>query len=360
MLNQSPSAKFFRFALGCAAFAYVLVLFGAYTRLSDANLGCPAWPGCYGKPFAPLTAREIYEARRDQPLPVDAAQQQVWRDTLYRYLPDIFGLFMFRLVYLGWQLKQRYRTQQVLIPGAVAILAFLQSGLGMISAGQHLRPLVVMMDLVLALAILGLLWWVMLREQRFWKPVPLHPRIRHLRVRALIALLLVAGVILLGGWTAANDAGLACPDFPTCQGSWWPVMDFVDGFTLGRNVGSNFQGGMLDLSGITAIDVAHRVAALITLLYVGWLALRTMRVGYDSNLCRYGMLVLVLLLGETVIGVMDIVLRMPLLVAVAHIGIGVLLMLSLVTLSHVLRPRQPGAGYQRKPATGGTGTVHRV
>jgi len=346
MLNRSssPSVKFFRYALGCAAFAYALLLFGVYTRLSDANPGCSAWSGCYGKPFAPLTAREIYEARRDQPAPPDAVQQRVWRDALYRYLPGIFGLFIIRLGYLGRQLRKRYRTQQFLIPVAAAILAFLQSGLGIAVTGQDPRPLVVIVDLVFALTILGLLWWVMLREQHFWRTVPPHPRIRHLRVRALVALLLVVGLILLGGWTAANDAGLACPDFPTCQGGWWPAMNFVDGFSLWRNVGLNHQGGMLDLSGITAIDVIHRVAALITLLYVGWLALRTMRVGFDSNLCRYGMLVLVLLLGETVAGVMDIVLRMPLLVAVAHGALGVLLMLSLITLNHVLRPREPRAG----------------
>ncbi len=343
MLNKSMSAKFFRLALFSAVFAYMLVLLGAYSRVSDANLGCPAWPGCYGKAFAPLTAHEIYEARRNQPPPPDAAEQEAWKDTLHRYVSGSLGLLMFRLVYLGWQLKKRYRKQQVLIPGAVFLLVFMQTGLGVITVKLHLKPLVVMMNLAFGLAILGLLWWVMLREQRFWKPVTLTPRTQHLRMRAFIALLLVVGTIVLGGWTAGNDAALACPDFPTCQGSWWPNMDFISGFTLWRNVGLNYEGGMLDLTAITAINMAHRIGALITLLYVGWLALHTIRVGFDSNLCRYGMLVLVLVLGQTVLGVMDVVLRMPLLVAVAHSGIAALLMMSLIVLNHVLRPRRKSA-----------------
>jgi len=340
MLNKSMSAKFFRLALFSAAFAFVLVLLGAYARVSDANLGCPTWPGCYGKAFAPLTAHAIYEARRNQPPAPDAAEQQEWKDTLHRYVSGTLGLLMFRLVYLGWQLKKRYRKQQVLIPGAVFILVFLRTGLGVVTVELHLKPLVVMMNLAIGLTILGLLWWVMLREQRFWKPVAPTPQTRHLRWRALFALLLVVGEILLGGWTAGNDAALACPDFPTCQSQWWPTMDFIGGFTLWRGVGLNYEGGMLDLSAITAINMAHRIGALITLLYVGWLALHTIRVGFDSNLCRYGMLVLVLLLGQTVLGVMDIVLRMPLLIAVAHSGVAALLMLSLIALNHVLRPRK--------------------
>ncbi|MDA8364243.1 MAG: COX15/CtaA family protein [Gammaproteobacteria bacterium] len=340
MLSLSASTKYFRLALGCTTLAYTLLLFGVYTRLSDANPGCQAWSGCYGKPFAPLTAREIYEERRGQtPLP-DAVKQNARMNAIYRYLPAILGLFLIRLADLGHKSRKRYRALQFIVPATAAVLAFLQSGLGIVAAGRHPRGPFAMADLILALTILGMLWWATLREQRFWRPVPPHPRIQHLRSRAVVALLLVAAVILLGGWTAANNAGLACPDFPTCQGGWWPPMDFADGFSLWRIVGVNHRGGMLDLSGITAIDVTHRVAALIVLLYVGWLALRTMRVGFDSNLCRYGMLVLVLLLGETVAGVMDVVLRLPLLVEIIHGAIGVLLMLSLIALNHVLRPRQ--------------------
>ncbi|MDA8419892.1 MAG: COX15/CtaA family protein [Pseudomonadota bacterium] len=339
MPGQDPAAKYFRLVLVCTVIAFGLVLFSLYTRMADANPGCSAWSGCYGKPFAPLTAREIYEARRDSVPPADAQRAKAWRDALCRYLSGIFGLALMGLAYRGRQLARPRRSSQFVLPAVAAVFALLQTGLGL-AAGRIPGPFSALVGLAAGVTVLALLWWVALREQRIWKSVPDHPRIRHLRVRAVVALALVAGVVLLGGWTAANNAGLACPDFPTCQGGWWPVMDFADGFMLWRSPGLAHLGGMLDLAGITAIDVAHRVAALIVLLYVGWLALRTMRVGYDSNLCRYGMLVLVLLLGETVAGVMDIVLRMPLMVAVVHGAAGVLLLLSLVTLNHVLRPQR--------------------
>ncbi len=346
MLNAGSnlSTRYFRLTLGCAAFAFALLLFGVYVRLSDANPGCDAWPSCYGKPFAPLTAREIYEAWQDRVLPPGVLQRQVAVDAIYRYLPAVLGLVLVGLADLGRRRRSRFLVLQFMAPATAATLAFLQSGLAQFAAGRHPRAGYAMADLAFALATVGILWWLTLREQRFWRPVPPHPRIQHLRPRALVALILVVGLILLGGWTAANNAGLACPDFPTCQGGWWPAMDFVDGFTLWRSVGVNHRGGMIDLAGITAIDVAHRVAALIVLLYVGWLALRTIRVGFDSNLCRYGMLVLVLLLGETIVGVMDVVLRLPLVVEMIHGAIGGLLMLGVIALNHVLRPRRVHAG----------------
>jgi cytochrome c oxidase assembly protein subunit 15 len=178
-----------------------------------------------------------------------------------------------------------------------------------------------------------------LREQRFWRPSKESPLLRKLRPRALAALVIVASQIALGGWTSANYAAMVCPDFPTCQGVWWPNMDFLDGFTLWRGLGINYEGGVLTLAAATAVHMAHRIGALITFLYVGWLALHTMRRGREEKICRYGLLVLMMLLLQVTLGIANVLTHLPIPVAVSHNGVAALLLLSLITLNHVIRPR---------------------
>ncbi|OGI48772.1 MAG: hypothetical protein A2151_00270 [Candidatus Muproteobacteria bacterium RBG_16_65_34] len=334
MLSRSRHAKFFRLALYAALLAYVSVLFAAYTRLSQAGLGCPDWPGCYGKLFAPLTAQDLQAAPLEPPKPEDRA----WKEMVQRYIAGAMGLMMIRLAALGWRLKKHKRSQQVLIPATVLVLVFALTLAGLLTMGKQFKPLVMMMQLLGGMTILALLWWIAMREQRFWRSVAPSRTARSLRPRVVIALALVAFQIVLGGWSMVNYAGLACPDFPTCQGVWWPEMDFLDAFALWRDVGLDYEGGLLNLLGATAVHMAHRVGALITLLYVGWLALRVLRVGFEESLCRYGMLVLAILLAESALGVVEVVAHLPLAVAVAHHGMAALLLLSLVTLYHVVRP----------------------
>ncbi len=336
MASKSMSMKFFRLALFSAGFAYCVVILGAYTRLSDAGLGCPDWPGCYGKLFAPVTAQDIDEAKQFYAeKPVES--QKAWKEMAHRYVAGTLGLLILRLSALGWQLRKTNRRQQYILPGIVAVLVFGQAVLGMLTVTLQLKPLVVMAHLLGGLTILALLWWLVLREQRFWRPVPNSPITRRLRPRAIIALFLVIFQIALGGWTSANYAALACPDFPTCQGSFWPTVDFVDGFTLWRGLGINYEGGVLSLPAATAVHLAHRIGALITFLYVGWLALHTLRVGAKDNLRRYGLLVLAILLIQIGLGIMNVVTHLPLVIAVAHNAVAALLLLSLVTFNHVVR-----------------------
>jgi cytochrome c oxidase assembly protein subunit 15 len=342
MLNTSKSAKFLRLALFSTLFSFFMILIASYSHMSDAGLGCPDWPGCYGRLFAPTTAQEMNEARQLLPREPDEEAKE-WKATLHRYVSGTLGLLMFRLVYLGWQLKKRYRRQQVVIPAMVFLLVFSQTVLGALTVKLQFKPLVVMSHLVTGLTIVGLLWWVALREQRFWKPINAGPDILgDLRPRAFLGLLLVAGQILLGGWTSANYASLACPDFPLCRGAWWPPMDIVEGFARWRDLGLAYEGGMLSLAGSTAVHMAHRLGAVVTLLYIGWLGLHTMRIGYESKLCRYGFLVLVVVVGEVVVGVTHVLLHLPVALGVVHSGLGALLLLSLITLNHVVRPRKLG------------------
>ncbi len=340
MIRTSKSQRFFRLALFSALFSLLLVLLAAWGRINEAGLGCPDWPGCYGRLFAPLTAQELNEARSYFPRQ-PAEEEKLLKETLHRYFSGALGLLIIRLTVLGWQLKKHVRRQQVLIPALVFVLVFAQVILGILTVKWQHKPLISMLHLSTGLAILGLLWWVVLREQRFWRPVTAASAavLKGLQPRALFALLLVIGQIALGGWMSVNYAALACPDFPICQGTFVPPMNFFDGFALWRDIGLEYEGVLLNLEAATAIHMAHRAGALATLLYVGWLALHTMRIGSRDNLCRYGMLVLVLLLAQIALGIINVLAHLPLVIAVAHHAVAALLMLSLITLNHVLRPR---------------------
>ena len=340
MLRTSKSQQFFRLAAFAAAYALVLIAIASWGRANDAGLGCPDWPGCYGRLFAPQTAQEFNEARSFFPRQAPE-EEKMLKDTLQRYFSGALGLLMFPLLKLGWQLKKHVRRQQVLIPALVFVLVFAQVLFGIVTVKLQHKPLVTMLNLAAGLAILGLLWWIVLREQRFWRPVTEAPlaTLKRLRPRALVGLLLVIAQLLLGGWVSANYVGMVCPDFPTCQASYWPNMDFLNGFVLWRDIGINYDGVLLNLEASTAVHMAHRVGALITVLYVGWLALHTIRLGARNNLCRYGLLILILLIGSLTLGIITVLMHLPVVLVVAHSTLAALLILSLVTLNHVVRPR---------------------
>ncbi len=340
MLGKSKSAKFMRMALSAVFFAFLAVVFNSYSRLSEAGLGCPDWPGCYGKLFAPVTARDIEQARQIEGA-TDSGGRRVRMETAQRGIAVSLTFLLIRLTVLGWELKKRKRSQQVLIPLAAVLCVISLSAIGFLTFDYRYKPVVMMIQMLGGMLILALLWWIVMREQRFWRSVSASPMTRSIKPRALVALGIVAFQVALGGWSMVNYAGLACPDFPTCQGSWWPSMDFLDAFTLWRDVGLGYEGSLLNLPGATALHVAHRAGALITLLYVGWLSLRVIRVGIEENLCRYGLLVLVVLLSESALGIMEVVLHLPLVVAVAHNAVAAMMLMSLVTLYHVVRPPRP-------------------
>lgn len=336
MLATGRSAKFFRMALWASCLALASVVFGSYMRLSEAGLGCPDWPGCYGMLFAPVTAQEI-SSQRDEQHQKKLEKQRAMQETTQRLLAGALSLVLIRLFVLGWELKKRKRTQQVLIPLAALVATFALSAAGFATFEHRFTPLVQMMQLLGGMTILLLLWWIVLREQRILRSVPASPVTRAMQPRVLFLLVLTALQVVTGGWTMVNYAGLVCPDFPTCQGMWWPTMDFTEAFTLWNEVGLDYDARRLNLPAATAIHVGHRVVAAMVGLYGLWLALYLIKVGFRDRISRYGLLLFLVLSCALVLGVVQVLAHLPLVLAVAHNALSAVLLMTQVTIIHVLR-----------------------
>lgn len=313
--------------------ALLVVTFGAYVRLSDAGLGCPDWPGCYGLVSAPSTAQAIDAANEAFPQrPVETAK--AWKEMVHRYLAGALGVLILLLAGLAWRDRNRYGIQ-VGLPSLLLALVIFQALLGMWTVTLLVKPAIVTAHLLGGLATLGLLWWLALREGRWWQ-APLKPRMPRLRPWAWSGLVLLLAQIALGGWTSTNYAALACTEFPTCHGGqWWPDADFQEGFILWRGLGVNYEYGVLDSAARTAIHLTHRVGALLVFLYLGVLALILIRRGGTGVYRNIAYVILVTLLLQVGLGIANVLSHLALPVAVAHNGGAALLLLSLVTLLHL-------------------------
>jgi cytochrome c oxidase assembly protein subunit 15 len=319
----------FRLALVATALAVLVVLLGAYTRLTHAGLGCPDWPGCYGFISVPQTETQLAHAELNYPqAPVEA--QKGWNEMIHRYFAGSLGLLIAALALLAW--RHRARAEQPLkLPLLLLAVVVAQAVFGMWTVTLKLWPQVVTGHLLGGFATLSLLLLLTLRLSGRWPVLPnLAPGLRRL---AALGLLLVIGQIALGGWVSSNYAAVACIDFPTCHGQLWPSMDFANGFHLSQHIGPNYLGGQLDSDARTAIHMTHRLGALLvtlTLLLLAW-RLRTAGLGSLA-----GWLLLALAL-QVSLGISNVLLHLPLAVAVAHNAGGALLLLLLVLINYRLR-----------------------
>ncbi|MDG4596051.1 MAG: COX15/CtaA family protein [Candidatus Contendobacter sp.] len=327
---------FYRLTWVALVLTFVVVVLGAYVRLSHAGLGCPDWPGCYGRLLdLPDRADQIAEANAAYPQrPVEPAK--AWKEMIHRYCAGTLGLLILALAALAWR-NRRQPHQPVALPLALLGLIIFQALLGMWTVTWQLKPLVVMAHLLGGLTTLGLLAWLVLGQRQGGSAGATTNENRALRRYALLGLMLLAGQIALGGWTSANYAALACPDFPTCQSHWWPPMDFREAFTPWRGLGRSYEGGVLANDARVTIHVMHRIVALVVAMYLGWLASRLVAVTRDPTLRWAGGAIAVLLIIQLGLGIANVVLHLPLPVAVAHTGGAALLLLSLVTINHLLQ-----------------------
>ena len=334
-MNGSTQRYYFTLIARVAVvLSLTVVVLGAYVRLSDAGLGCPDWPGCYGRLFmadSETHARTAVESGYERPYEHDKA----WKEMLHRYLAGFLGLLILTLAVLGW--RQRHAPGQPWkIPVLLVGLVLLQAALGMWTVTLLLKPAVVLLHLLGGMSILALLFWTALRSPAATGRPPLSvlsPGDTRLLPWAVLALVVVFMQIMLGGWVSTNYAALICADFPTCQGQWWPAMDFADGFTFWRGLGVDYEHGVLAPEAMMAVQVAHRLGALVTLLVVGAVAARVMIAG-SARLKRTGVVLAALLLLQLCLGVANIVWLLPLSLAVAHNAGAALLLLGTVALLH--------------------------
>jgi cytochrome c oxidase assembly protein subunit 15 len=251
----------------------------------------------------------------------------------HRYIAGGLGLVILAIAFTAWLRRRELQQSPFLATSLVGLVAF-QAALGMWTVTMLLKPVIVTLHLLGGLATLALLVWLGLRQEKF-QPASL-AAVR-LRPWALLALLIVIAQIMLGGWVSTNYAALACIDFPTCHGVWFPEMDFRHGFQLIRELGMTAAGTHLSYDAITAIHWTHRVGAALTFVYVGGFALALLR---DRGLARYGAALLAVLLVQLALGIANVVAGLPLAVAAAHNAGAAILLLTAVVINFALR-RKP-------------------
>ena len=332
--------SYWRIAMLATLMALAVGSLGAYVRLSDAGLSCPDWPGCYGRIAVPSDAGDILQANRAHPQrPVDRAR--AWKEMAHRYVAGGLGLVIVGLAGLAWMRRHR-PGQQVAVPIALVVLVLLQALLGMWTVTRLLQPAVVLGHLLGGAITVALLWWLTLRQGRLFLGHALlfgTDATRRCRPWVVLAIAIVLAQAGLGGWTSANYAALACPDFPLCQGELLPAVDLRAAFELKElEPGADYQGGALDNDARVTIHVLHRAGAMTTIVYLAILTIVVARNISHAPLVRAVRITLAIGLVQIGLGIANVVLGLPLELAVAHHVVGVLLLLSVVTVYHMLHP----------------------
>jgi cytochrome c oxidase assembly protein subunit 15 len=305
-----------------------VVVLGAWVRLSDAGLGCPDWPGCYGHLTVGQALENVEHANQAYPnRPLEAGK--AFKEMLHRYLAASLGLLILVIAAFAWA-NRRDPAQPTRLPLVLVLLVVFQGLLGMWTVTLLLKPLFVVAHLIGGLTTMALLWWLAL-------PAPAVGEDHRLRRIVGLALVILALQIALGGWVSSNYAALACPDFPTCQASLWPKMDFRDAFVLWRGLGIDYEGGVLDHPARVAIHYTHRIGALLAALVLGLAAWRS-RSAVSRRVRIAAAALGAVLVAQLVLGPAMVLARLPLPLATAHNAVAALLVLASVALLRSVSP----------------------
>ena len=326
-----------RVAMIATILAICVVLLGAYTRLKDAGLGCPDWPGCYGHLIVPKgesakAASVAYGNQTVEPL-------KAWAEMTHRYIAGTLGLLIFFITARVIITRKTYHNP-IGLPIFLSLLVILQASLGRWTVTLKLLPPVVMFHLLGGMTLVALLTLLTLRLTHALQHIKLVDQQRF-RGWALVGLGIVIAQIFLGGWTSANYASLACQEFPGCIGQLIPPLDYSHAFTFIDKIGLNYQGGLLDQATRVTIHFTHRFGALAVSLYWIIFCMFIFGLAQSKTLFSLAVLILMLLFIQISLGIMNVMLMLPLHVAVSHNAFAALLLASVVMLNYALFSSKP-------------------
>ena len=323
-----------RLTLFATLFALIVVSFGAYTRLTDSGLGCPDWPGCYGTLSVPESIDQIEKAQAvypDSPVEVEKA----WIEMIHRYIAGILGVMILVIAFMSIRLRDQI-NYSLKWPFFLLALVIFQAALGMWTVTLLLKPAVVSSHLLGGMTVLGILTFLMHRNYGTHRENFVSNRFERKIIRFSLVLLFIQ--IALGGWTSTNYAALACTDYPTCHGSLIPEMDFSNAFTIFRELGVTSLGEPLSLEALHAIQWVHRVGAIVLLVYLLFVAY-ILKVNQGFNMWR-NLLILVISL-QFIIGIANLLLHLPIVLATLHnLGAALLVVILVGINSRITKPWQ--------------------
>lgn len=309
--NASMAKRLRTLTLLTVFLTFDLTLFGAFTRLTDSGLGCPDWPGCYGK-ATPVGAKAQISAEQAAMPSGPVTHQKAWIEMIHRYLASGVGVLILVLAISSWTERRRISVSPWW-PIATLVWVCIQGAFGALTVTMKLFPAIVTMHLMGAMILLALLQAQAVKYEQGAKAFAVAASTR---VALLVGFALLALQIALGGWVSTNYAVLACAEFPKCQGVWIPPMDVKQGFEIWRELGQTGQGATIALPALTAIHVVHRMFAFVVfgvLGYVAWLL-------YKQGQMKPAAWIAGLLLWQLITGLSNVVLGWPLIAAVSHTG----------------------------------------
>ena len=343
-MRQTISKSLYWLMILMPVTALVTASLGAWTRLADAGLGCPDWPGCYGFALLPSGESDIALAESRYP-DTPYEPEKALLEVVHRYIASLTGLLILiatALLFLGRQpapmpteRQRSLRNMAVL----ASVLVCIQGLFGYLTVSLKLWPQVVSTHLLGGMAVLSLTWFMYLHA------VARPDRPGQLARAGWLALVALLGQMMLGVWVSSNYAALACTDFPTCQGQWWPPTDFAGGFDLTHPPGPNYLHGQLDNHARAAIHLSHRLGAIAASAALIYLAIKALKIGLTAR----GTALLALLATQLTLGVLNVVLILPLPIAIGHHLVAALLLLTVITLLPVTSPLSaPSTGREAK------------
>ncbi len=332
-MQHSNSLTWFRRAARLGALlAAIVVVVGAWVRLTDAGLGCPDWPGCYGQLHPAQVLERLADANAAFPSrPFE--YQKALHEMVHRYIASALGLLIIGLAGFAWW-NRRNPAQPKLLPVALVGLVCVQGALGAFTVTLLLKPLIVTLHLLGGLSTLGLLWWLSLEPSRRDVKAAERP-VRRLALIAFAALVLQ---LMLGGWTSTNYAAVACPDFPACQGQLLPQTDFAHAFVLSHGPGVDYAGGVLEQPARTAIHLSHRIWALVAGSLLLLLSIAAFRRAQNGAVRLAAVAVAAAVALQWLLGMNLIWQGFPLWLGTLHNAGAVLLLLATLTLLRQLWP----------------------